>query len=97
MTKDQSFAIDLIRKNIGKIDVHQFPLFADKVQKPRNASLINALFARLEKESNPHVYLKAAEVLIAFTDKDINKRIIEVYGRNPSLKEGWGGEEFLNY
>jgi len=91
---ERDFAVELINKNIREINVHQFPLFADKAVKLKDTSFITSLFTRLETESNPHIYLKATAVLIALNDAGINNRIIEVSKRNPSLRKGWGGESF---
>ena len=94
ISKDKTFGIELINRNIKEINVHEFPTFADKALKLKDTSFITSLFYRLEKEDNPHIYLKATEVLIAFNDKNINKRIVEVYKKNSSLREGWGGQDF---
>jgi hypothetical protein len=94
LIKDKIFAIELINKNIKEIDVHQFPIFADKAEKIKDISFVASLFDRLEKESNPHIYLKATKVLISFNDKDINRRIVDVSKRNLNLRKDWGGKEF---
>ena len=94
INKDKALAIKLINKNIREINVHQFPTFADKVLKLKDTSFVTSIFARIEKEDNAYIYLKAAEVLIAFHDKNINKRIIEVARRNANLRKGWGGQDF---
>jgi hypothetical protein len=93
LIRDRPYAVRLINENLEKINVHQFPTFADKALKLKDTSFVMSLFNRLEKEDNPHVYLKAAKVLIAFTDKQINQRIVEVYNRNINLRQGWGGQE----
>lgn len=94
MARDTPFAIELINKNIREINVHQFPIFADKALKVKDPSFVTSLFDRLEKEWNAHIYLKATEVLIAFKSKDINRRILEVSKRNSNLRKDWGGQEF---
>lgn len=94
LVRDRPYAIELINKNIREINVHQFPTFADIALKIKDTSFITSLFDRLEKEWNAHIYLKATEALIAFKDKDINKRIAEVSKKNPALKKDWGGKEF---
>lgn len=91
---NRPYALELINNNIRKVNVHSFPTFADQAMKLKDASSVIALFDRLETEDNPYIYLKATEVLIAFKDEGINKRIIEVSKRNPNLKYDWGGEEF---
>ena len=94
LVREKAYAIELINKNIREINVHQFPTFADKVLKIRDTSFVSSLFDRLKTEDNPHIYLKATEVLIALNDKEINKRIIEISKTNPALKKDWGGKEF---
>ncbi len=94
LVRDKPYAIELINKNIREINVHQFPTFADKALKLKDTSFVTSLFDRLETEDNAYIYLKATEVLIAFNDEDINKRIIEVAKRNPSLHKNWGGQDF---
>lgn len=95
LARDKPFAIALINKNIREINVHQFPTFADKALQLKDTSFVTSLFDRLEKEDNAYIYLKATEVLIAFHDKDINRRIIEVPKRNANLRKDWGGQEFI--
>lgn len=94
LVRDRDFAINLINKNIREINVHQFPTFADKALKIKDSSFVTSIFARLETEDNPNIYLKATEVLIALKDKDINRRIVEVSKRNSNLQKDWGGKEF---
>jgi hypothetical protein len=91
---DKPAAIELINKNIIDINVHQFPTFADKALQIKDTSFVTSLFTRLEKEENPHIYLKATEVLIALNDKNINRRIVDISKRNTSLQNGWGGQSF---
>lgn len=95
ITRDKPYAIELINKNIREINVHQFPTFAEQALKIKDTSFVTSLFDRLEKEWNAHIYLKATEVLIAFKDKDINRRLAEASKRNPNLRKDWGGKEFL--
>jgi len=95
LVQDRPFAIELINKNIREINVHQFPAFADKALKVKDTSFMTSLFARLEIEDNPHIYLKATKVLIAFNDSNINRQIVEVSKRNVNLRKGWGGQAFV--
>ena len=94
LVRDRPYAIELINRNIREINVHQFPTFADKALKIKDTSFVSSLFDRLKTEDNPHIYLKATEVLIAFKDKEINRRIVEVSKTNPDLRKDWGGKEF---
>jgi hypothetical protein len=93
LKKDRPYAIKLINKNIRTNDF-LFPTFADRALKTKEPSFISSLFYRLQSENNPHYYLKATEVLIAFKDKGINKRIAQAARINPALKKDWGGEAF---
>lgn len=95
LARDKPFAIALINKNIRQINIDQFPSFADKALQLKDTSFVTSLFARLEKEDNAYIYLKATEVLIAFHDKEIHRRIIAVSRRNEHLRKGWGGTEFV--
>src|SRR4030095_177549 len=94
VVQDRPSAIALINKNLLEGDVIQFSDFADNVLKLKDISLITSLVTRLEKEDNPHVYLKATETLISFNDKRINHQILEVSKRNANLRAGWGGKSF---
>jgi hypothetical protein len=71
-----------------------FPTFADQVLKFKDSSSVAVLFARLETEDNPFIYLKATEVLLAFDDKAINRRIVEISKRNTRLTTDWGRKSF---
>lgn len=82
LVRDRPYAIALINKNIREINVHQFPTFADIALQIKDTSFIISFFDRLEKEWNAHIYLKATEALIAFKDKDINRRIAEISKKN---------------
>ncbi|KOY84318.1 hypothetical protein AD998_21455 [bacterium 336/3] len=94
LARNRFVAIELINKNIRGINVHHFPIFANKALQLKEKVFITSLLDRLEKETNPYIYLKATETLIAFQDKSINKQILEIYKRNKSLQTGWGGENF---
>ncbi|MBX7155727.1 MAG: hypothetical protein U0Y96_16365 [Candidatus Kapaibacterium sp.] len=94
LVRDRPFAIKQISKHIKEIAVLQFPLFANQALKTRDSTIINALFRRLKTEDNPHIYLKATKVLIAFKNKEIDRRIINISKVNPALKKDWGGKEF---
>jgi hypothetical protein len=92
--QDKSIAIKLLNKGLRESNVHQFSVFADKSFKLKDSSFINSFFIRIKREDNPHIYLKATEILIAYNDKNINKQIIETSHKNLNLKKGWGGESF---
>ena len=89
---DRVNGIELIGKSIAEANVHQFGFFADKALEMGDSSLVSALFDRLEKEWNAHVYLKIIGVLLQFKDPEINSRIGEVVKRNPALTKDWGGK-----
>jgi hypothetical protein len=94
LARNRFVAIELINKNIRGINVHHFPIFANKALQIKEKVFITSLLDRLERETNPYIYLKATETLIAFQDKSINKQILEIYKRNKNLQTGWGGENF---
>ncbi|MBO9153967.1 hypothetical protein ACFOTA_17245 [Chitinophaga sp. GCM10012297] len=91
----QVFSHRADQQNIRESNVDVFPTFANKAMEIKDASFATAMFARLEKADNPNIYLAAAKALIAFSDKDINRQIVEVSKRNPNLRKDWGGQEFV--
>lgn len=89
---DRDFAFGIIKENIRKANVHQFPIIADKVDEIKDRYFVKPLLERFEEESNPHVYLRIAKTLIGYKDEEINQRILEAREKNESLNKGWGGE-----
>ena len=69
-----------------------FQFFANKVIQMKDISFIEPLFIRLERESNPHIYLKITEALITYQSDDINQRIIKTRRNNKKLRKDWGGK-----
>jgi hypothetical protein len=59
LQRDRQFGFEIIRSNIKEANVHQFPIFANKVAQIQDSSFIEPLFDRLSKEWNAHIYLKA--------------------------------------
>lgn len=94
LNQDRPFAIKVIDRNLLNEDISTFQFFAAKAAQIKDTSFVGQLFIRLEKDDNPHIYLRAAEALIAFNSKDINKRIAATNNINSNLTKGWGGEEF---
>ena len=94
LNQDRPFAIKIIGRNLLNEDISTFQFFAGKAAQIKDTSFVGQLFIRLEKDDNPHIYLRAAEALIAFNIKDINKRIAVTNSINRNLTKGWGGEEF---
>ena len=94
LNQDKAFAIKVINRNLLNEDISTFQFFAVKAAQIKDTSFVGQLFKRLEKDDNPHIYLRAAEALIEFTSNDINKRIAETKKINSNLTKGWGGEEF---
>jgi hypothetical protein len=94
LQKDRTFALEVIKTNLLNSDVHSFPIFATLAEKLKDKLFIEPLLKRLETEDNPHTYLKAAEVLIAYDNKEINVRIREAKKKNQALNADWGGREF---
>jgi hypothetical protein len=56
--------------------------------------LVDAMFRRLHKEDNPHVFIPLTEALIAFEDEVINRKLQQARIKNKDLRTGWGGEEY---
>lgn len=96
LKQDRPFAIKVIYRNLLNEDISTFQLFAAKASQIQDTSFVGQLFIRLEKDDNPHIYLRAAEALITFNSNDINKRIASTKSINSNLTKGWGGEEFTN-
>ena len=92
LKQDKEFGIEVIRKNINVANVHLFPIFADKATELKDKSFIEPLFVRLETEWNAHIYLKAAQALIAYQDSGINQRILATRKKNKNLNKDWGGD-----
>lgn len=84
--------LEIIKRNIEETNVHLFPIFANKVIQMKDISFIEPLFIRLERESNPHIYLKITEALITYQSDDINQRIIKTRRNNKKLRKDWGGK-----
>lgn len=95
LNQDRSFALNVIARNLLIEDISIFQFFADKAAQIKDTIFVEPLFIRLEKDDNPHIYLRAAEALIAYNDKGINKRIAAAKKINNNLTKGWGGEEFM--
>jgi hypothetical protein len=94
MKRDKDFAIEIIRQNLRKADVHLFPIFARKATELKDPSLIDPLFYRLEREWNAYIYLAAAQALLSYSDPKVNHRIREAKKKNGNLNKDWGGEAF---
>ena len=90
--QDREYGLAIIRKNIQEVDVLLFPIFADKAAEIKDQSFVEPLFDRLETESNPHIYLKAIEALIAYQDTEINQRILKARKKSKHLNKGWGAK-----
>ena len=90
--KDKKMGIEIICENIENANVHQFPIFTDKIVELKDSVFIEPLFDRFEKEWNAHVYLKIAQTLIAYQDDNINKRLLETRKINDNLTKDWGSE-----
>jgi hypothetical protein len=92
MHRDPGFAVRAIRENFEKASVHLFPVFADKAIQIKDSSFVEPLLARLKKESNPNVYLKIVEVLLAYHNQGINQGILAARKVNEHLNTDWGGK-----
>ena len=94
LKQERTFAIKVVNRNLLNEDISLFQFFAAKAAELKDTSFVGPLFIRLEKDDNPHVYLKAVEALIAFNNQDINKRIVDTKKINSNLTKDWGGKEF---
>ncbi len=94
LNRDRAFGLKAINRNLLNEDISTFQFFAVKAAQIKDTSFVGQLFIRLEKDDNPHIYLRAAEALIEFNSKDINKKIVDTKKINSNLTKGWGGEEF---
>lgn len=92
IAKDRAKALELIGQHLRNANVHQFPVFAEKAQGLNEASFAEVILDRLQAETNPHVYLKATQVLLSLNDASINDSLLGVVGTNTALSTGWGGE-----
>jgi 3-methyladenine DNA glycosylase AlkD len=92
LKQERVFAYGIIRQHIKECNVHLFPVFANKAAEIKDNSFVEPLFSRLKRESNPHIYLKVAEVLIAYKEKEIDERLLDTINKNENLRVGWGGE-----
>ncbi|MEO6454009.1 MAG: hypothetical protein ABIN97_08060 [Ginsengibacter sp.] len=94
LNQDRTFAVQVINRNLLNEDIPTFQYFAVKSADLKDTSFVGQLFIRLEKDDNAHIYLKAAEALIAFNSKEINNRIVKTKKINGNLTKDWGGDEF---
>jgi hypothetical protein len=76
LKRDKEMGVEIICENIKNTNVHRFPIFNDKVIKLKDSAFIAPLFERFESEWNAHVYLKIAQALLVYKDKNINQRIL---------------------
>lgn len=90
IANDKAFATSVIIEKIESSDVHSLPLYTSKVNNEK--VFIAPLLSRLENALNPHVYLNLVRTLMAYEDKEINQKILEIRKTNKNLTEGWGGE-----
>jgi hypothetical protein len=91
--QDREFGMSIIRKNILDADMDQFDVFTRKIAELRDSSFVEPLFARLQSESNPYFFLKAAEALIVYQDPAIDMRLLVEQKKKPDLLETWAGKE----
>jgi hypothetical protein len=94
INKDRDFGFQLIRENIKKSNVHNFPLYATKASEIKDKSFVKPLIEILETEWNAHIYLSATKALISYDNQDINKQILNARTKNENLRKDWGGKAF---
>ena len=91
---DPHAALQIVKRNIERANVHDFPTFARYILRNRNEAYVDPLFARLHTEWNPHVYLEVTKVLLDFDDPEIHRRLRRASQRNQALRSGWGAQAF---
>jgi hypothetical protein len=91
--KDKSAALEIINKNILSVNVHVFPVFSKKASFIKDESSIEPLFARMEKEDNPHIYIEAVRAILTYERKELNQRLMQIVEKRGLLKEGWSVQE----
>ncbi|MGV6831424.1 MAG: hypothetical protein ACWA5P_07680 [bacterium] len=94
LKKDKEFGFQLIRENLKKSNVHNFPLYAAKASELKDISFVKPLIEVLETEWNAHIFLSATKALIAYNNQEINKQILKARTKNKNLREDWGGKAF---
>lgn len=87
---DKELFNKIVVEQIQNANVHDFPLYTSKTDKQN--IFIKPLLDRLEKESNPHVYLNIVETLIEYNSLDIINEVLNIRKRNINLTENWGGK-----
>lgn len=90
LEQDSTFGIRIIAENLRTANVHQYPVFTDKVFEIKDPVFVEPLFERLKKESNAHIYLDIVTALLNYDDDQINERIVETRKKNKNLNKGWG-------
>lgn len=92
LKRDADFAYNILKQYLEGTTVHLYGIFARKASEIQDPSFIEPLFRNLETETNPNVYLEAADALFAYGDPDIRKRIVATLDKNEALTTDWGGE-----
>lgn len=90
--KDKNFGYQLIRENIEKSNVHNFPLYSQKAAEIKDESFVKPLIERFKDEWNSYIFLSAAKTLLSYNDDNINQKILAARKKNKNLRKDWGGK-----
>lgn len=94
LLNDKKLADNIIENKILKEGVSNFDIYTSYINKNREIKFLDFLFKRLEKETNPYVYLEITKTLLKYDDEEVKNKIIATQKINNNLNEGWGGREF---
>lgn len=86
---DTILAKEIIKHNIDSVNVHKLRYFVEKAVHFKDKDIINSMFYRLENTSNGHIYVPIVKTVLAYQDKELNKRLIESIKQNVEIKD-WG-------
>jgi len=89
IANDSKSAKEIIKQNIDSANVHKLSYFVEKAVHFKDKGIINSMFYRLENTSNGHIYVPIVKTVLAYQDKELNKRLIESIKQNTEIKD-WG-------
>lgn len=89
IANDSISAKEIIKQNIDSANVHKLRYFVEKAVHFKDKDIINSMFYRLENTSNGHIYVPIVKTVLAYQDKELNKRLIESIKQNVEIKD-WG-------
>ncbi|HYG15676.1 MAG TPA: hypothetical protein VEC12_07985 [Bacteroidia bacterium] len=88
--KDSALAFEIISSKIKSGSSSIFVEFAEKADQSGDHRYIELFKERLETESNPYIYLKAAKSLLLLKGIDAKPLIVQARLKNNHLNNGWG-------